>query len=161
MIFYIKIITLIFSFQVKADTMYKDCTVNPIYCQIIQNSPKIDQNYALELAQIINSVAIELNLKPYRLAAILKQESNYKLDAVNHKSKDYGIAQINHKTIQAYNFNKELLLTDLQYSIKAGAIVLSDFKRMYSHKEEFWWSRYNSSNPVKREQYKQFVLRYM
>jgi len=145
----------------QADSQEKDCGSNPIYCQIIKNSPKIDQGYALDLARYINEAAVEFNIKPYRLAAILAQESGYKLSSVNKNSNDYGIAQINHRTVAAFGLCKNKLLTDLSYSIKAGAMVLSDFKKRYGHKEENYWTRYNSSNPEKREEYKQLVSRYL
>lgn len=149
-----------YSLNSYGESYLKDCAQNAVYCQIIKNNPKIDQGYALELATLINQVAVEYNLKPYRLAAIIAQESGYKLNAVNTKSKDYGIAQINQKTIKAFEFDQHRLLTDLRYSIEAGAIVLSDFKRRYGHREKDYWTRFNSSIPEKREEYKQLVLRY-
>lgn len=159
--YYLTLLILLLVNNCKADIQQKDCEYNPTYCQIIKNSPKIDQGYALELAQHINEAAKEFGIKPHRLTAIIAQESRYKLDAVNYASKDYGIAQINHKTIKTFGFDKDKLLTDLSYSIKAGAIVLSDFKRMYGKKEEDYWTRYNSSDSTKREQYKQLVMRFM
>lgn len=130
------------------------------YYQVLKNHPKIDQQYALEIANAIDKAANELNLNPQRLAAILAQESRYVLNAVNKKSRDYGIAQINHKTIDRYGFDKQRLLTDLEYSVKAGAIVLADFKRMYGKKEKTYWSRYNSSNPERRKEYEILVARF-
>ena len=134
---------------------------SPTYQQILRNHPGIDKQYAKNIAQAIDDVSVELGVNAQRLAAILAQESMYTLNAVNKKSSDYGIAQINHKTIERYGFDRKLLLTDLHYSIKAGAIVLADFKRMYGKKEEDFWTRYNSSRPEKREEYKQLVARYL
>ncbi len=142
------------------------CERHPIYCQIVRNKPEIEKNYAMELSNIIHKLAQAYDIKPYRLAAILAQESGYKLDAVNKKSLDYGISQINHKTMKAYGFDKEKLLTDLEYSVKAGAIVLSDFKRMYKHEDDYW-CRYNVGTAPKSEiqigceNYKQLVARYL
>jgi hypothetical protein len=45
-------------------------------------------------------------------------------------------------------------MLDLEYSVKAGAIVLADFKRMYGEKEKDFWTRYNTSHPEKRQKYK-------
>ena len=137
------------------------CDENPTYCQIVKNSPQIDKRYALELSKFINKVGSLYSIKPARLAAILAQESRYRLGAINHVSKDYGIAQINHKTVEAFGFDKEKLLTDLEYSVKAGAIVLSDIKKRYGHREVDYWTRYNSSKPSKREVYKKLVMRFM
>lgn len=143
-----------------SDTAYI-CDSNPTYCQIVRNSPKINKKYALELSAFINKVGALYGVKPHRLTAILAQESRYKLNAINHESLDYGIAQINHKTVAAFGFDKQKLLTDLEYSVKAGAIVLADIKKRYGHREEDYWTRYNSSKPSKRETYKRLVMRFM
>ena len=130
------------------------------YEQIVKNNPSLDDKYAKELSIIIDKLAVQFDIKPERLAAILAQESMYKLNAVNHDSRDYGIAQINDKTIKRFGFNKKLLLTDLEYSVKAGAIVLADFKRRYGKREKKYWSRYSSSKLVKRQKYENLVARY-
>lgn len=140
------------------------CEANPVFCQIVKNNPKIDLNYAYRLSNVINKVAVEMGVNPKRYAAILAQESMYKLDAKNcwdNECHDYGIAQINKRTIKAFKFDKKKLLTDLEYSVKAGAIVLADFKRMYGDKEEDFWTRYNASCPDKRKKYKQLVMRFL
>lgn len=134
---------------------------NPIFDQVVKNHPKIDRIYAHQLAKAIQKVAKEMGIKPERLAAILAQESRYTLNAVNRRSKDYGIAQINHKTIESFGFDKQRLLTDLEYSVKAGAIVLADFKRMYGKREKNYWSRYNSSNKDKRQEYEILVAKFL
>lgn len=130
------------------------------YGQIKKNNPSLDETYARELSFIVDKLALRYGIKPDRLTAILAQESMYRLNAVNHKSKDYGIAQINHRTIQRFGFDKKLLLTDLEYSVKAGAIVLADFKRMYGKREKKYWSRYNSSDKEKRKEYEQLVAKF-
>lgn len=158
------ITSLLFSIDAAQSKTFMKEEKNPIYIQIVKNNPKIDLNYAMRLSNVINKVAIELDINPKKYAAILAQESMYKLDAKNcwdNECHDYGIAQINKKTIQAFKFDKNKLLTDLEYSVKAGAIVLADFKRMYGTKEEDFWTRYNTSCPDKRQKYKQLVTRYL
>lgn len=135
--------------------------VSPVMVQILRNHPDIEMDYARELAKAIYKVSGELRLRPERLAAILAQESMYTLNAVNKRSKDFGIAQINWRTVERYGFDKKRLLTDLEYSVKAGAIVLADFKRMYGKREKNYWSRYNSSDETKRKEYEILVARYM
>lgn len=130
------------------------------YNQIIKNNPSLDERYATQLSFVVDRVAKEFGIRPERLAAILAQESMYRLDAVNKRSKDYGIAQINHRTIKNFGFDKKLLLTNLEYSVKAGAIVLADFKKRYGHREKDYWTRYNSSRPEKRQEYKQLVAKF-
>jgi len=140
------------------------CDKNPLMCQIVKNNPKINLNYAYELSNIIYKKATKHNINPRKFAAILAQESMYRLDAKNCKNgvcNDFGIAQINKKTIEAFGFDKQRLLKDLEYSIEAGVLVLADFKRMYGDKEQYWWTRYNASNPEKRKIYKQLVMRFL
>lgn len=145
-------------------TEHQFCDVNPIFCQIVKNHPTINLNYAMKLSNVINKVAVEMGINPVKYAAILAQESMYKLEAKNcwdNECHDFGIAQINKATIRAFKFDKKKLLTDLEYSVKAGAIVLADFKRMYGESEKDYWTRYNSSKPSKREKYKRLVARYL
>lgn len=57
---------------------------------------------------------------------------------------DFGISQIHYKTIARYNFDAHLLLTDLEYSVEAGAIVLKNFMKAFANKgDPDWWTRYN------------------
>ncbi len=82
---------------------------------------------------------------PYRvLTAVLAVESSYRLSAVNKKSNDYGIAQINQWNIEAHKLDKTKLLTDLEYSIDAGAMILAYFYKRYAdHKPRRWVLHYN------------------
>jgi len=152
-----------------------NCQQLPIYQQIIKNSPRIDREYAMELSALIHKYSIKYKIPPHIYTAILMQESSYRLHVkwcttqsvkVNgtwqkqRVCKDFGISQIHYKTARSYGFDKEKLVTDLKYSVKAGAIVLSDFKEMYKLKELDWWTRYNTSNREKRDIYKKRVKRY-
>lgn len=74
---------------------------------------------------------------------------------------DVGISQIFFKTAERYGFDLDKLTTDLEYSVMAGAQVLSDFKKKYGKKELLWWSRYNASSPAKRKIYQALVERYL
>lgn len=74
---------------------------------------------------------------------------------------DFGISQIYYKTAKAFGFNIFKLLNDLDYSVAAGAQVLADFQKRYSHKELDWWTRYNASSKAKRSIYKTLVTRYL
>ncbi len=102
------------------------------------------------------------------------QESSYKISAKNFRcgvsittgkqdcvAVDFGIGQINQKTIKSFNFDKNKILSDLEYSVEASAKVLADFKRMYGHKEVDYWTRYNAGKRSKREIYKNLVARHM
>jgi hypothetical protein len=137
------------------------CVNNPIFCQIVKNNPTIDRIYAMKLSNVIYYVAKLYDIDPKKYTAILAQESMYKLKAVNSHSKDYGIAQINHKTAKIYGFDIQRLTSDVEYSVKAGAKVLADLKNSHGHKDQSYWTRYNSSKPEKREKYKKLVKRFM
>ena len=131
------------------------------YAQITRNHHLIDTAYAKHVSELVVSTSKKYNIRPDIYTAILLQESRLKLDAVNKRSKDYGIAQINERTAKSFKFCKKKLVTDLPYSIEAGAIVLSDFKRRWFKKEGYnYWTRYNTSHPGKRLVYKNKVLRF-
>lgn len=132
-----------------------------IYYKILKNKPTIDKTYARKLATVIAVKTSKHNINAIKYTAILAQESGYKLNAINHKSGDYGISQINHRTAKAFNIDTKRLLKDLDYSVEAGLIVLADFKKRYGHREDDYWSRYNSSNKTKRTMYKKLVVGYM
>lgn len=79
---------------------------------------------------------------------------------------DLGMSQIYILTAERYKFDTSRLTTDLEYSIEAGAKVLADFKRMYGHKDLYWWLRYNcgtrgTTNRVTCQTYKKLVERYL
>lgn len=150
----------------KKDKTSEDsfCSINPIYCQIVKNNPEINKKYAMSISNKIYSIAKKHKINPRRYAAILAQESMYILSAKNCKGGicvDFGISQINKNTAKAYGFDTERLTYDLDYSLNAGAIVLSDIGKKYSGKESDWWTRYNSSNTKKRKQYATLVSRYL
>lgn len=75
---------------------------------------------------------------------------------------DLGIGQINVNTALRHPQCKDLqrLLTDHIYNISCSCEVLASFKKKYGKKEKNWWTRYNASNPEKREIYRQLVMRY-
>lgn len=142
--------------------------------QIKKNNPRIPKDYSQKLAQTILTKSKKHGVSAKVMAAMLMQESSYAINAKNTRCGvsittgerdcvvvDYGIGQINHKTIKHFKFDEKKLLSDLEYSVEAAAIVLADFKRMYGHKEHEYWTRYNASTPSKRQIYKSLVARYM
>jgi hypothetical protein len=74
---------------------------------------------------------------------------------------DIGMSQIHINTIHAYQFDVHRLSTDIEYSIEAGAKVLSFFKKQYSKSEKNWWSRYNTSASGPRATYERLVNRFI
>jgi soluble lytic murein transglycosylase-like protein len=165
---------LVFSFSTCADLNFFDETVDrqhkvmlevrKVTSQVTKNNPNITKLKAREIASIIVKKAKKHRIPKDIFTAILAQESMYKVSAKNCTGKnctDIGISQIHYKTIKRYGFNKKRLLTDLEYSIEAGCIVLKDFMNRYSHKEKNWYSRYNSSNPAARKRYEKSVKRFL
>ena len=132
-----------------------------VYRQILINKPGINKIEAKQIAHHISMVYSKYKIPKIIYAAILMQESFYNLKAINTVTSDYCMAQINIKTARAFNFNTKRLLNDLKYCIEAGAIVLSDFQKRHAHKEVTWFTRYNSSNPLKRKQYLSDISRWM
>ena len=149
---------------VSTDSNADGCQRHPIFCQIIDNHPTIDKKYAFNLSKLIVKIAHTHKIDPRLLTAIMAQESKYDVTKKNCNERyctDFGIAQINWKTADVYNFDRNLLTSDLEYSINAGAIVLAEIKARYAHKEEDYWTRYNASSPSKRNEYKLLVARYL
>lgn len=95
------------------------------------------------LATKIVKVSNEYNINPHLYTAILAHESMFRLDAVNAVSHDYGIAQINIKNIRRMQLDLDLILTDLEYSLRAGAQVLSHMRKNFSAHETSYACRYN------------------
>ena len=106
-----------------------------------------------------------------------KPYNNFFRNELKHKCKkqltketkictDFGIAQLYYRTAKRYQLDIDLLTSDLEYSIEAGAIVLSGFMKKYEARENDWWVRYNCGNSgsVKRDTcqiYKKLVERYL
>ena len=80
---------------------------------------------------------------------------------------DFGISQIHYKTIKRYNFDANLLISDLKYSVEAGAQVLRDFMKRFGNQDDpDWWTRYNCgyATTTKRatcQEYKTMVSRFL
>jgi len=138
-----------------------DCSKHPAYCQIKKNKPRMSPHYAMKLSNLIHKASKKWGVPKRIYTAILKQESNYNLIAVKREkgvleprsfyprprivniAQDFGIAQINYITAQKYGYDLDRLLKDLEYSINAGAEVLSWFYKTYADKDDAWWSRFN------------------
>lgn len=157
--YWIKLLVLLFPVTLGADISF--CSLHQTYCKVVKNQPDIDRSYASRVATAIDKYSFIYGIDANLLIAIYAQESKYKLNMVNKRTLDYGISQINHNTARKFHLNKNKLLTDIDYSVEAGAIILADFKKRFSKREQDWWSRYNTSNPKLRKKYKNKVLRYM
>ena len=110
---------------------------------IVKNSSRFikDPEGRRKLAVSFLSAEIKYGIPANILQAIAFVESSYYLNAVNSRSKDYGLMQVNRFNIRAYGFNKKKLLTNLDYSVKAGTKVFKWFYDRYPLEEAI--KRYN------------------
>jgi hypothetical protein len=93
------------------------------------------------ISEHITEAAVAHNLERTALSCILKIESFYQLNAVS-TTNDWGIGQINGTAWP--EFNQQLLLTDLSYSINAAATVLAYYKQLKQAEEPItYYCRYN------------------
>lgn len=137
---------IVFAYALSAGADYKSSKlenqVNSVQAQIKQARGKAlqsDRVLAYKIVKVSNQYGINANI----YTAILAHESMFKLNAVNERSHDYGIAQINIKNIRNMGLDLDLILTDLEYSLRAGAQVLSYMKKRYSASEANYACRYN------------------
>lgn len=67
---------------------------------------------------------------------------------------DYGIAQINFRTWgEELGLNKELLVTNIDYSINAASKILFYYKHRYAKHDSKWHLRYHSNTPEFKNAY--------
>lgn len=58
-----------------------DCTQHPIFCQIKKNKPSLDNEYIMELSNVIYKMHRKYHIPSRIFTAILMQESGYSLEA--------------------------------------------------------------------------------
>jgi soluble lytic murein transglycosylase-like protein len=115
-----------------------------VYMQILRNTQGQPPHDPIRLADAFMASAAKHGLDPVLLSAIGAVESNYYVGAVNSRSNDFGLMQINATNIKKLGLSKKRLLTDIEYSIEAGASILAWFKSRYAKKEpRNWFCRYN------------------
>jgi len=92
------LISIVFLFSLSSYAA--DCEKHPIFCQIKQNKPGIDSDYAMKLSNIIYKMHKKYHIPSRIFTAILMQESGYSLGAKGcHK----GIQQPSKKYIETAN----------------------------------------------------------
>lgn len=112
--------------------------------KVIRQMAAIQRTVDMEIAKKIFSKCIKYNIPCEIYVAIIAQESMFKVNAFNKKTQDYGIAQINIRNIKAYNIDVKKLLSDVDYSLEQGAMILAWFYKVYGKKEpKTWYCRYN------------------
>ncbi len=161
-----------------SDIIYKETKLRKIPANIYTAILMQESRYVLSAKNCKEGIQYPmpylLNVKKYyynkekNWFCLIDQRNKDKCWPVFHKMgykiklcTDFGMSQIYYKTAKAFNFDIKKLTIDLDYSVRAGAIVLKDFHKRYSHKEVYWWTRYNSKSKHKREIYKKLVERYL
>lgn len=173
----------IIAFSAEAEAV--DCKRHKIYCKILEMQPRLDKKYAMKISNLIYkyrvrgidtdiSVAIasaENNFLPrtveetvttVRTEITCFESDNCKTDVrekVKHL-KDIGLFQINNHTARRYKLNEFLLMTDIEYNVKAHFLILKKSinicKRIGIHTNP--WSCYHSATPKHRKRYERVVL---
>lgn len=126
--------------------------------------PKISPELKAKIATAVFMTSIKYNLRPKIMLAIIMQESSFRVDAVNCNKDacyDFGLTQINIITARAYGFDVARILSEPAYAIDCMGKILYDMKTMYNKKEPNYWTRYNASNPIKRDIYFKKVSKYI
>jgi soluble lytic murein transglycosylase-like protein len=113
-------------------------------------------------------------LDPYLLVSIAMQESGIVLDRIRMVKgyvyvdkkyvpmkieTDFCMMQIHYRNVENMDLDLKKLITNHDYCIEIGAKILAYFRR-YENSEENWWTRYNTSNSIKRKIYEKLVNRY-
>jgi hypothetical protein len=165
------VLLLLLSFSTFADDL--------LSAHIAKNNPKLDKVYINRLAKAIKVSSNRHGIDAKIYSAMLMQESGYRMGVHNcykipadskalklNHCEDFSISMINRKTIEAYGFNKQRLITSLEYAVDCGAIVLKDLKKRYGHDSDYW-VRYNVGTRPKHKiptiwnDYKVAVLRWL
>jgi len=130
------------------------------YNYIKKLSPRINQEYALDIASSIDFHCSDLDNK--LVVAIIYKESDFREDAINCQSHDIGLMQINRRTWQRY-FDVNLSeLFDKDKNIQIGCEVLRHYKDRKSEGfKNSWYSFYHSSTWKYREPYWRSTLKIM
>lgn len=134
---------------------------SPLVERIAEINPKLDLAYRRLVVRELFKAANKYKVSADSLFAIFAQESKFRVNTVNTRTHDYGIGQVNIRNIRYYNWDQKRLLSDVAYSVDCAAFMLSGFKRFAKREPSHWWTRYNSSNPEKRQEYGILVARYM
>ncbi len=103
-----------------------------------QSISQYNPNHPLIIAR---QEAIKAGIDPKLVLAIMAHESNdCKLPTTAHT--DLGCMQISRSTAAALGLDQHRLVSDRTYNIKAGIVILAQFKH-YSRNDRLWWTKYN------------------
>lgn len=127
-----------------AFTAYFVQQLNRLPLQVPVALPELEEQVKVPSDQdkLINDTAALYGLDKQLFHCVLHVESGKRLGAINEVTGDYGIGQINSRSWKKFDTNR--LTTDLEYSLKAAAEVLSFYKQLKQADEPRQWAcRYN------------------
>jgi hypothetical protein len=142
-----------------------DKVANEIARSVLKNSRSINIDWRLFVSILFQESSLTLDPQNCYMdelhpsIARIKNKVGYKIVQKSPKKCiDYGIAQINWRTWgKALSLNKELLVTDIDYSIGAATKILSYYKKTYAKKDTRWHLRYHSNTPEFKEEYGNYI----
>lgn len=163
------------SFPAQAKISCEKGNKHPLFCEIKKLQPSIDDNFGMELSNLINKYAKIYGINPYISIAIIRQESGFIMPArtqdvlvkINDKYQmvkgvtDLSIFQFNIATIKNYNLDIERLQTDLEYATQQHFKLLKEKINTCSALGSEAWSCYHSMNTDRRLEYVKAVSRWL
>jgi len=149
-----------------------NCKNHPIFCQIKKNKPDIDIQYAMKLSNYISIYSHKYKVEARLYTAILAQESQYDMSARSYSDglndalepirayQDYGLIQVSYKTAEVFKIDLKRLMTDMEYAVESGAIILKNKIKECSFLGKDAWVCYHSKTESYRGVYKSLVMKY-
>jgi len=163
---------LLLFFLISTNSWAINCKDHPIYCQIKKNKPEIDTKYAMKLSNYISIYSHKHKVEARLYTAILAQESQYNMEAKNcvdglndalepiRACVDWGVIQVSYKTAEAFKIDLRRIMTDMEYAIESGAIILKNKIKECFYLGKDAWNCYHSKTESYRGIYKSLVWRY-
>lgn len=184
---YVSLLLLVLVPSVSLSESHLEAPPQDIIRTVQYLQPRHSQKMAKKIAGAVYHYSKSINVDWRLFLSILYQESSLDLDPQkcmekefeehfkrvktkkhsfkyvkipNRKCEDYGISQINWKTWgKEMQLDKKLLLTDVDYSVKAAANILAFYKTKHSRHDRRWHLRYHSATPYYKAEYEEYIKR--
>lgn len=162
-----------------------NCSLHKIYCAIVELRPNIDKDFAMQLSNVIHVESKKYRVDPYRVVAIMYQESGIVTHALNKKYDkrvikecddnldcvttivetstvtDYGLFQFHRRTMEIHDLDVHTVMNNWRFTVRFAIQMIADKIRMC---KRLWpttaWACYNSATPGKHEEYVEDVNRW-
>jgi len=143
---------------------------HPLYTRIIELSPTLDSEEAMNLSNSISHWSKVYKVDPLRVVAIVKQESNFR--NVNRTTtvliegkvvvgiSDVGVGQVNVASALHYGIDVARLQVDQDYAVEQTCRLLQTKMLDCSYLGEESWSCYHSKSAKERKIYVDQVNRW-